>query len=116
MEYQIEVNTRRCASTGRELRPGDKFYSVLVEESGRLVRLDYASDAWQGPPHGAFSFWSGRVPPDEHKRRPPIDDDLLAERVAKLAAYDPAEEIRRPTRREGHDEADRPRRIGLGRG
>ena len=80
MEYQIEANTRRCASTGQELQPGDKFYSVLVEESGRLVRLDYASDAWQGPPHGAFSFWSGRVPQGEHKRRAPIDDES-AERL-----------------------------------
>ncbi len=84
MEYQIEANTRRCASTGRELQPGEKFYSVLVEEGGRLVRLDYASAAWQGPPHGAFSFWSGRVPQDEHKRRPPIDDELLTDCFNRL--------------------------------
>src|ERR1700688_4371383 len=60
MEYQIQANTRRCAVSGRELHAGEKFYSVLTEEHGKLARLDYAADAWQGPPHGTFSFWSGR--------------------------------------------------------
>jgi hypothetical protein len=84
MEYQIQANTRRCAVSGRELQAGEKFYSVLTEEHGKLVRLDYAADAWQGPPHGTFSFWSGRVPADEEQRRPRIDDELLADCFRRL--------------------------------
>ncbi len=59
-DYQIQPNTRRCVATGRELPPGTKFYSVLLEQDGKLVRQDFSSEAWQGPPPGAFSFWAGR--------------------------------------------------------
>jgi hypothetical protein len=83
-DYQIQSNSRRCASTGRELQPGEKFYSVLFDESGQLVRKDYAEEAWQGPPEDAFSFWSGRVPPPDSSRRPRIDDDLLLDCFCRL--------------------------------
>jgi hypothetical protein len=83
-EYQIQPNSRRCAATGRELRPGEKFYTALLEEGDRLLRKDYSSEGWQGPPHGAFGFWSGRVPAPEGDRRPRIDDDLLVECFQRL--------------------------------
>ena len=84
MEYQIQANTRRCATTGRELRVGEKFFAVLLDEAGEFVRRDYAAEAWQGPPEGAFSFWCGRVPAVEESRRPQIDDDLLMECFQRL--------------------------------
>ena len=77
-EYQIQPHTRRCAVTGRELQPGERFYTALLEEGNLLLRKDYSHEAWKGPPAGAFGFWSGRVPPAEAGRRPQIDDDLLA--------------------------------------
>jgi hypothetical protein len=83
-DYQIQPNTRHCAATGRELRAGEKFYSVLSQEGGKLVRRDYAAEAWQGPPEGAFSFWSGRVPAAEQGRKLRIDDDLLADCFQRL--------------------------------
>jgi hypothetical protein len=76
-DYQIQPHTRRCAVTGRELQPGERFYTALIEEGDHLLRRDYGSDSWRGPPEGAFAFWSGRVPPAEEARRPRIDDDLL---------------------------------------
>jgi hypothetical protein len=84
IDYQIQANTRRCAVTGRELQPGEKFYTVLLDEGGKFVRQDYSSDAWQGPPAGAFSFWAGRVPAREANRRPAIDDDMLVECFQRL--------------------------------
>jgi hypothetical protein len=83
-EYQIQPNTRRCAVTGRELQPGDKFYSVLLEEGGQFQRQDYSSEAWQGPPPGAFSFWTGRIPANAENKPPPIDDDLLLDCLQRL--------------------------------
>jgi hypothetical protein len=83
-DYQIQPHTRRCAASRRELRPGDKFVSVLLEEGGKLVRKDYASEAWQGPPEGAIGYWSGLVPAAEQPRRPRIDDDLLTDCFARL--------------------------------
>jgi hypothetical protein len=83
-DYQIQPNTRHCAASGRELRAGEKFYSVLSQEGGKLVRRDYAAEAWRGPPEGAFSFWSGRVPTPETGRKLRIDDDLLADCFQRL--------------------------------
>lgn len=83
-EYQIQPNTRRCALSGRELRPGEKFYSVLLEQGGKFLRQDYSSEAWQGPPHGSFSFWTGRIPEGEAENRTPIDDDMLLDCLQRL--------------------------------
>ena len=55
-DYQIQPNTRRCAVTGRELRPGERYYTALLETAGHFVRQDFSADAWQGPPPNAFSF------------------------------------------------------------
>jgi hypothetical protein len=84
IDYQIQANTRRCAVSGRELRPGEKFYSVLLDEGGTFVRKDYGSEAWHGPPEGTFSFWAGRVPAAEASRRPRIDDELLLDCFGRL--------------------------------
>jgi len=82
-EYQIQPNTRRCAATGRELQPGEKFYTALLDEGGRFLRKDYSSAAWQGPPPGAFGFWTGRVPAHEGRHQA-IDDDMLVECFQRL--------------------------------
>ena len=84
LDYQIQPNTRRCFATGRELQPGERYFSVLLDEGGKFVRRDYGADAWQGPPAGAFSFWAGRVPTAEAKKRPPIDDELLLDCFTRL--------------------------------
>jgi hypothetical protein len=83
-DYQIQGNTRRCALSGRELCPGERAYSVLFDEDGKLVRRDYAPESWHGPPAGAFSFWVGRVPAPEEGRRPRIDDELLLDCFRRL--------------------------------
>ncbi len=84
VDYQIQPSTRRCSVTGRELQPGERCYSVLLDEGAKLVRRDYSPEAWQGPPLGAFGFWAGRVPSPQAKRRPPIDDDLLLDCFYRL--------------------------------
>jgi hypothetical protein len=84
MEYQIQPNTRRCAVTGRELQPGERYFAALIEAGDQFARRDYSAEAWQGPPAGAFSFWCGRVPPPEEKARPRFDDDLLVECFHRL--------------------------------
>jgi hypothetical protein len=84
IDYQIQPPTRRCAATGRKLRPGEKFYTLLLDQGGKFIRQDYSSEAWQGPPEGTFSFWTGRVPAQEENRRPRIDDDLLVDCFHRL--------------------------------
>jgi hypothetical protein len=83
-DYQIQPNSRRCSITGRELKPGETYFSVLLDEAGRFVRREYSREAWQGPPEGAFSFWCGKVPAREQDRRPPVDDDMLLDCFTRL--------------------------------
>ena len=71
VEYQIQPNTRRCAVTGRELRPGDRYFTALLEEGETFVRQDFSAEGWQGPPSAAFSFWTGRVPTATEPAKPP---------------------------------------------
>lgn len=93
IDYQIQTNSRRCAVSGRELRPGEKFYSVLLEEQGKFVRHDYSSESWQGPPPGAFSFWAGRIPQGEENRSLRIDDDLLVDCFQRLEGQTEASRV-----------------------
>ncbi|HYV34235.1 MAG TPA: hypothetical protein VE988_00940 [Gemmataceae bacterium] len=83
-EYQIQPNTRRCAITGRELHPGERYFTALSDAAGQFVRQDYCVEAWKGPPEGAFSFWAGKVPTDAADRKPRVDDEMLLECFERL--------------------------------
>jgi hypothetical protein len=87
-EYQIQPHTRRCAVTGRELRPGERYYTALVAEGDKLLRKDFSSEGWPGPPPGVFGFWSGQVPAPDDAKRPRIDDDLLADCFNRLEGHE----------------------------
>jgi hypothetical protein len=84
IDYEIQPHTRRCCASGREIQPGERYYSVLLEEGSKFVRKDFSVEAWHGVPEGAFSFWMGRLAPPQSKRRPPIDDEMLLECFARL--------------------------------
>ena len=84
-DFEIQGPTRRCAATGRELNPGDRFYGALVDADGKFVRTDFAADAWQGPPPGAIAFWAGRIPASDRPRKPIFNDELLVDCFSHLA-------------------------------
>lgn len=89
--YQIHGPARVCAVTGRELKAGERVFSVLRDENGQFVRTDYAADAWPGPPAGAVAWWAGRVPDAGRPAGPVINDDLLADCFEHLSVTtDPA--------------------------
>src|SRR5262245_23660464 len=84
-EYDIQGPTRVCAATGRELKPGDRFFAMLTEDAGKLVRTDFAADAWHGAPAGAVAYWSGKVPLAGQKpRKPVVNDSLLLDCFDRL--------------------------------
>jgi hypothetical protein len=83
-DFDIQGPTRVCAASGRELNAGERFYAVLVEDGGKLVRTDYAADAWPGPPDGAVAYWSGVVRAADKPHKPVINDDLLLDCFDRL--------------------------------
>lgn len=85
MEFQLQAPTRKCSRTGRDLKPGDRYYGLLLEQGDRFVRHEFATDAWEGAPSEAIAYWLGRVPGDETPRRPPMDDDVLMTCFRRLA-------------------------------
>lgn len=87
-EYAIQPLSLRCAQTGRELKPGEVYYSVLSESPGGFVRTDYCAEAWAGPPEGAVGFWRSVVSQGVKERRAPIDDSVLRECFVRLADAD----------------------------
>ena len=76
-DYEIHGPARACAATGRELKPGDHFHAMLTERDGKLVRTDYAAEAWTGAPADAIAHWAGRVPAVDKPRKPVINDEVL---------------------------------------
>jgi hypothetical protein len=77
-EFEIQRCSRQCASTGRQLEPGEKFFSTLVEEGDDFVRQDYSREAWRGPPEGVVGWWQATMPlPDAHKVHWAPNDVLL---------------------------------------
>lgn len=57
--------SRACAATGKVFAPGDKVYSVLLEneETGEIERYDYCASAWRSNarPKDALAWWSSRA-------------------------------------------------------
>lgn len=92
--YPILNLTRVCATTGRPLLPGEKYRSALFDDGGTLIRKDYSSAGWPGPPENAIAFWSGKVPELHQKRRLTFDDDLLMECFGRLAEETDLEKLR----------------------
>jgi hypothetical protein len=84
-DYDIQNVAQVCAATGRELKPGDRYYAVLREDAGKLTRTDYAAEAWTGAPQDAVAFWAGKVPIAGQKpRKPVVNDDLLLDCFDRL--------------------------------
>lgn len=84
-DFDVGTAARVCASTGQELKPGERIYGVLVESGGRFSRRDYATNAWTGPPPDAVAYWSGRIPSTHRPAKPTFNDALLLDCFDHLA-------------------------------
>ncbi len=97
MSYGISQGaTRRCCRTGRELKPGEVYYAALVRTDDGLERLDYAPEAWDGPPEGAIGYWRGRVPLPARRRR--RIDDATAFQLFEQLEHDSEDDRKRLVR------------------
>jgi hypothetical protein len=85
MDYEVQNFTRRCKATGREFAPGEWYYSVLVAEGADLKRLDYSTDAWQGPPAEAIGHWKSQVPDKTARRKHWAPNDVILQFFDELA-------------------------------
>jgi len=85
MEYEVQRCTRHCAASGRELIPGEEFYSVLAAEGSELNRHDYSAEAWQGPPEQAVGWWKSQIPDRAGRRKHWAPNDVMLQFFDELA-------------------------------
>ena len=84
MNYDIASTTRRCARTGRDLRPGERHMVVLHDRDEQLLREDISLEAWQTPPENAFAWWQSTVPEPGSQARLMIDEGLVYDCFLRL--------------------------------
>jgi len=86
MDYEVQRFSRHCAASGRELQPGETFYSVLVQEGGEIRRVDYSAEAWQGPPPKAIGWWKSQAPGKHPARIHWAPNEVLLDYFEQLEA------------------------------
>ena len=94
LEFEVEKCTRRCAATDRELRPGESFYSVLVPDGGKMRRVDYSSEAWQGPPENAIGSWRAQMPDPNARKVDWAPSDVILQYFRNLIDRPDAQDTR----------------------
>ena len=85
MDFDVQRCSRRCAITGRELAPGETYYSALIPSGATVERHDYSSEAWPGPPPEALGWWKSQVPTAETKKTQWAPNDVMLELFDEMA-------------------------------
>jgi hypothetical protein len=85
MDYEVQRCSRRCAGSGRELAPGETFYSVLISEEAELRRCDYSAEMWKGPPAEAIGWWKSQIPDRHASRRHWAPNDVMLQFFDELS-------------------------------
>lgn len=95
MQHQVARSSGRCHATGRELKPGEVYFSALVDTVTGPERRDYAKEAWQGPPPETIGFWQARMPtPDGSAKPAPLSVDAMLELFDELTETGSPEDAR----------------------
>ena len=94
MDYEIQRCSRHCEATGRELSPGEDFYSVVTAEGAELNRYDYSIDAWKGPPRDAVGWWKSRIPDSHNARKRWAPNDVMLQFFDELAEQPGRQDMR----------------------
>lgn len=85
MDYHLKPLGKTCAATGKPLAPGSLCHSVLVEKEGVLVRLDYSSEGWTGPPDGHLGHWTVDVPKGPNPNEQRVDPEAALRYFEQLS-------------------------------
>jgi len=84
MDYHLKPLGKSCSATGKEFVPGETVHSIIIEENGQLVRLDYSEDGWEGPPESTVGEWKLQVPEPAAQGPKKIDPDALMQYFEQL--------------------------------
>jgi hypothetical protein len=94
IDFEIQRCSRKCSATERELAGGEECYSVLLSEGGQVVRRDFCSAAWQGPPEDCLGWWKSTVVDPSAGRPQWAPNEVMLEYFERLLADPSAEDAR----------------------
>ena len=84
MDYEIKRCTRQCSVTGRELQEGEEFFSALMADGSDVARVDFSTEAWNGPPEGALGWWKSQMPTKASRRARMAPNEVLLDLFHEL--------------------------------
>lgn len=94
MDYDLQKTARICTATGREIAAGEPFYTALMREGTELRRLDYAAEAWSGPPENAIGWWKSTMGDREAKKPKLAPSEVLLELFRELGESSDRSDLR----------------------
>ncbi len=79
----------RCSKCGKEFEEYQEYYACLKEGEQDFERNDYCLDCWNEElKQESFSFWKGKVPGKEEKKKLLVDNEILIDFFKRLAESD----------------------------
>ncbi|MBN2293914.1 MAG: hypothetical protein JXM70_15920 [Pirellulales bacterium] len=94
MDFEVQRCSRHCAATERELKPGEEYYSVLIDEGANVERYDYSKDAWSGPPENTVAWWKSKIPDRVVKKKQWAPNDVMLQFFEELVNRDEQADMR----------------------
>ena len=90
--YDVPRPAGKCAVSGRQITPGEKFIAAVRETPTGLERLDITLEHWQGfNRKDLLGFWQTTMPRPEEKKKLFVDDEVLCSLFERLSeATEPA--------------------------
>ena len=94
IDFEVQRCTRHCATSQRALEPGEEFYSVLASEGAEVVRYDYSTDGWAGPPEQCLGWWKSRMPQPDQRRLNWAPNDVMLDLLERYAEQPDNQDLR----------------------
>ena len=83
-DYAIHRSSRKCHKDHRLFEPSERYYSVVLQKGGELVRHDYGNAHWNGPPEGAVGWWVSQMPAKKTGKLTPAPTHVLLDTLERL--------------------------------
>ncbi|HRK30999.1 MAG TPA: hypothetical protein PLD59_07955 [Tepidisphaeraceae bacterium] len=84
--YEFGKPLGKCAISGADISPGDKFMAALRESPLGFERLDIATAAWDDfAKDGLVAFWQAVMPEPNKVKKLFVDDTVLCELFERLS-------------------------------
>jgi len=84
--YDVPRPLGKCAVSGADILPGQKFMAAIRETPTGLERLDIGLDCWDAFDRAnLLGFWQTTMPRPEEKKKLFVDDEVLCTLFERLA-------------------------------